>query len=68
VGTDDNHIATVNANGVTLAAIQGLNEKVESGKQKAELSIRELRAENAELKSRLTTLEKIIANLTTKGN
>ena len=35
-GTDDKHIATVDEGGVALAAIQGLNEKVESGKQKAD--------------------------------
>jgi hypothetical protein len=35
-GTDDKHIATVDEDGVALAAIQGLNEKVESSKWKAE--------------------------------
>ena len=29
VGPDDKHIATVDADGVTLAAIQGLNQKLE---------------------------------------
>ena len=43
VGTDDKHIATVDADGVALAAIQGLNHKLEQ--------------ENAELKARLTALE-----------
>ncbi len=43
VGTDDKHIATVDADGVALAAIQGLNRKLEQ--------------ENAELKARLTALE-----------
>ena len=60
VGPDDKHIATVDADGVALAAIQGLNEKVESGRQKAENSIKKLEAENAELKQRLEALEKII--------
>jgi hypothetical protein len=48
-GTDERHIATVDADGVALAAIQGLNQKLE-----------ETRAENAELKARLDALEKII--------
>ena len=41
-GSDDTHIATVDESGVALAAIQGLNEKVESGKQKTEIQVREL--------------------------
>jgi len=60
---DDKHIATVAADGVALAAIQGLNGKVESGKQKAEMRIANLEAENAALKRRLAALEKIIYNL-----
>jgi hypothetical protein len=51
VGADDKHIATVDADGVALAAIQGLNQKLE-----------EQRAENAELKQRLEALEKIVHN------
>jgi hypothetical protein len=46
VGIDDKHIATVDADGVALAAIQGLNRKVEA-----------LEAENADLKARLERLE-----------
>jgi hypothetical protein len=34
-GIDDKHIATMDEGGVALAAMQGLNEKVESGKWKA---------------------------------
>jgi hypothetical protein len=43
VGTDAQHIATVDADGVALAAIQGLNQKLE--------------AENAALRARLDALE-----------
>jgi trimeric autotransporter adhesin len=50
VGMDDKHISMVDADGA-LAAIQGLNQKLE-----------EQRAENAELKRRLESLEKIIRN------
>jgi hypothetical protein len=51
VGMDDKHISMVDADGVALAAIQGLNQKLE-----------ETRAENVELKQRLEALEKIIRN------
>ena len=61
VGPDDKHIATVDEGGVALAAIQGLNEKMESGKQQAESEIQNLRAENAELKERLQKLEELFA-------
>ena len=43
-------IATVDADGVALAAIQGLNQKLE-----------ETRAENAALKARLDKLERLIS-------
>jgi alpha-tubulin suppressor-like RCC1 family protein len=66
VGPDDKHIATVDADGVALAAIQGLNEKVESGKQKAETQIEKLEAENAELKQRLDKLETLMSNINDK--
>lgn len=53
LGSDDKHIATVDADGVALAAIQGLNQKVEN-----------LKAENAELKERLARLERSISSRT----
>ena len=55
-GADDKHIATVDEGGVALAAIQGLNQKVEA--QQAELQQKE--TEVTELKQRLATLEKIV--------
>ncbi len=61
LGADDKHIATVDAEGVALAAIQGLNRKVETGNQRAEERIRRLEAENAELKGRLDRLERLLA-------
>jgi hypothetical protein len=51
LGTDERHIATVDADGVALAAIQGLNEKL---KQKE--------TEIAELKHRLDVLEKNLSS------
>ena len=56
-GTDDKSITTLEFDGVALAAIQGLNEKVESGKQQADLRLEQLETENAELKLRLEKLE-----------
>ena len=60
IGEDDHHITTVDADGVTLAAIQGLNEKVEVRNQKSEDRIQKLESENVELKRRLGALEKFI--------
>ena len=51
-GSDDKHISSIDAQGVTLAAIQGLNQKLE--------------AENAKLRSSLTDLEKRLAALERK--
>ncbi len=52
LGTDERHIATVDADGVALAAIQGLNEKLE-----------QQRTENAELKRELAELKKMVRQL-----
>ena len=62
-GSDDKSITTQDADGVALAAIQGLNEKVESGKRKAETQIEKLTAENAELKAQLTELKILVKQL-----
>lgn len=61
VGEDARHINTVDADGVALAAIQGLNQKVEA--LTGEIKRRD--AENAELKQRLDKLEQWINQ--TKG-
>ncbi len=53
IGTDDKHIAPIDEGGVALAAIQGLNQKVDS-------ETATLRAENAKLKQRLETLERLM--------
>jgi hypothetical protein len=49
VGPDDKHIATVDADGVALAAIQGLNEKLEQ----KETEITELKARLEKLEQRM---------------
>ncbi len=54
IGTDDKHIAPIDEGGVALAAIQGLNQKLD-----------QTRAENAELKRENDTLAKQLANLAT---
>ena len=59
LGANDTTIATVDADGVALAAIQGLNAKVESGRQEAEMRMEKLEAENAVLKARLERLEQL---------
>ena len=60
VGADDKHIATLDESGVALAAIQGLNEKVEARNQKSEVRIQKMETENAELKQRLEKLEQLL--------
>ena len=62
-------IATVGADGVALAAIQGLNEKVEvrsrrseDGSRKLEEKLQQKETERTELKQRLEALEKIICH------
>ncbi len=52
-GRDDKSITTLEFDGVELAAIQGLNQKLEDRSQKLE-------AENAELKTRLEKLEQLM--------
>ena len=55
VGPDDKHIATVDADGVALAAIQGLNQKLE-----------DQRAENAELRRELAELKHLVQTFVAK--
>src|SRR5437588_6268230 len=57
IGPDDKHIAMVDESGGALAAIQGLNEKLEKTVQQKETEITELRNEVTELKTRLSDLE-----------
>jgi hypothetical protein len=57
VGEDERHISTVDEEGVALAAIQGLNQKIETGRQNSEVRIQKLEAENSDLKARLEKLE-----------
>jgi hypothetical protein len=53
VGPDDKHITTVDADGVALAAIQGLNQKLEA-------TVKAKDAEIESLKQRLDALEELL--------
>ena len=57
VGEDDKHISTVDADGVALAAIQGLNAKVEQREAELQKQIRAQDAEITALRDRLAQLE-----------
>ena len=62
VGEDETHITTVDADGVALAAIQGLNQKLDE--TRADLKRRD--AENAEMKQELAELKKLVRSLADK--
>jgi hypothetical protein len=53
VGSDDKHIATVDADGVALAAIQGLNQKLEERLKEKETKISALERRVAEIEELL---------------
>lgn len=59
LGTDNKRITAVDADGVALAAIQGLYHKL----AERESEISELRQQNADLQNRLTTLERLVADI-----
>jgi trimeric autotransporter adhesin len=61
LGEDDKGINTVDADGVALAAIQGLNQKVEAKTQGLE-------AENASLKQQVAELKRLVKSLAEKVN
>ena len=56
LGMDAQHISMVDADGVAFAAIQGLNQKADD----LEAELKRRAAENAELKSRLEKLERLV--------
>jgi hypothetical protein len=62
-GRDDKCITTLEFDGVALAAIQGLNRKLEERSQESGARIQKLEAENAQLKDRLATLEAALQKL-----
>jgi hypothetical protein len=62
-GSDDTHIATVDESGVALAAIQGLNEKVESKNQKAEGRVDRLEQRLKQKETEMTELKETVDKL-----
>ena len=56
LGGDDKHINTVDADGVALAAIQGLNQKVEKELKQKDAKIAALERELGELRQLVNTL------------
>jgi FtsZ-binding cell division protein ZapB len=67
LGTDDKTIGTVDADGVALAAIQGLNQKLEDRCQKADSRVENLEAENAQLKRQLAEIKELVQSLANKS-
>jgi hypothetical protein len=58
-GADDTHIATVDESGVALAAIQGLNQKL----NEKDAEIQDLKTQNDSLSQRLNELEAAVKQL-----
>jgi trimeric autotransporter adhesin len=66
IGTDEKHIAPIDEGGVALAAIQGLNQKVddkEARLEKQAAEINHLRQQNDSLAARLSELEATVKAL-----
>ncbi|MGA2246261.1 MAG: tail fiber domain-containing protein [Verrucomicrobiota bacterium] len=62
IGTDDKHIAPIDEGGVALAAIQGLNEKLQETQQ----ALKTKNGEILELQQHLEALEKMFRNQPSK--
>ncbi len=62
VGTDERHIAPIDEGGVALAAIQGLNQKIEQ----KNVEIQNLKQQNDSLEKRLSELEAAVKSVTEK--
>jgi hypothetical protein len=56
LGRDDKHITSVDADGVALAAIKGLNEKLEQQAREKDQRIADLEKQMGELKEMLSRL------------
>src|SRR5438067_54777 len=63
LGENDRTIATVDADGVALAAIQGLNQKVEAENKELRAELRSRDAQLAKVQERLAKLEQMLRQL-----
>ncbi|MGP8240136.1 MAG: peptidase S74, partial [Limisphaerales bacterium] len=66
LGADDKHITTIDEGGVALAAIQGLNQKLEETRAESkakDAQIREFKQQNDSLAQRLADLEATVKDL-----
>jgi hypothetical protein len=63
LGENDRTIATVDADGVALAAIQGLNQKVEAENKELRSALRSREATIADLQKRLSRIEALLPQL-----
>ena len=64
----DTTLNDADLHGVALAAIQGLNQKVDSENATLRQELKHRDAENAELKARLEKIERLLLNQTAKAN
>ncbi|HWD93236.1 MAG TPA: tail fiber domain-containing protein [Verrucomicrobiae bacterium] len=60
IGTDDKHIAPIDEGGVALAAIQGLNQKLQEELKRRDLENAELKKNNEALEKRIEVIEQIV--------
>ena len=63
LGEDDKHISTVDADGVALAAIQGLNELIKEQQkdlQAKQSELEAMRSKNRTLEERVSALERLL--------
>jgi hypothetical protein len=63
IGTDDKHIGLLDEGGVALAAIQGLNQKLEQQDKDKDAEIQTLKQQNDSLAERLNELEAVVKSL-----
>ena len=66
VGPDDKHITTVDEGGVALAAIQGLNQKLQEDLKHQDAENAELKKQNDSMTGRLDELEAAVKSLAGK--